>query len=80
MAEIVIAAGSSHGPSIERPPESWAKLAEKDTRDPRFDFAALRAKARPGIEAEIALPVQRRRHAAAAKALAYFKSALKRSA
>ena len=70
MAEIVIAVGSSHGPSIQSPPEFWARLGEGDTRDPRFDYAALLAAAKPGLEAEITLDVQRKRHAAAQAALA----------
>lgn len=69
MAEIVIAAGSSHGPSIQSTPEHWARLGEGDTRDPRFDFEALKREARPGLEKELTLDVWRTRHAAARNAL-----------
>ncbi|MGE5539333.1 MAG: hypothetical protein ACM30I_12005 [Gemmatimonas sp.] len=69
MAKLVLGVGSSHGPSIQSPPERWAKLAEGDTRDPRFDYQAQLKKARPGLESEIALDVQRHRHAGAHAAL-----------
>jgi aromatic ring-opening dioxygenase catalytic subunit (LigB family) len=69
MSDIVIGLASSHGPSIQSPPETWAKLAEKDTRDPRLDYRALLAAARSGLEAEIGIEVQRRRHAALQTAL-----------
>src|SRR5262245_32461685 len=70
MSDIVIGLATSHGPSIQSPPESWAKLAEKDTRDPRFDYQALLAAAKPGLAAEIHIDVKRRRHAALQAALA----------
>ena len=60
MADIVLAVGSSHGPSIQSPPEFWARLGEGDMRDPRFDYAALLKEAKPGLEAEITLEVQRK--------------------
>lgn len=69
MADLVIAAGSSHGPSIQSTPEHWAKLGEGDTRDPRFDFEAQRRQAPPGLEKELTLDVWRTRHAAARAAL-----------
>ena len=55
MAEIVLGIGSSHGPTMKTPPERWAALGEKDQEDTRFDFAALRANPRPGIEKEVNL-------------------------
>ena len=55
MAEIVLGIGSSHGPTMKTPPERWAALGEKDQEDTRFDFAALRANPRPGIEKEVTL-------------------------
>ncbi|MFM2130556.1 MAG: hypothetical protein RL477_2102 [Pseudomonadota bacterium] len=77
MAEIVIAAGSSHGPSIQSTPEHWARLGEGDTRDPRFDFEALKARARPGLEKELTLDVWRARHGAARAALKTLNAALR---
>lgn len=70
MAKIVFAVGSSHGPTIQSPAESWARLGDGDTRDPRFDFKALLAKAKPGLEKEITIDVQRARHKAARDGLA----------
>jgi 3-O-methylgallate 3,4-dioxygenase len=70
MAKIVCAVGSSHGPTIQSPAEAWARLGDGDTRDPRFDYRALLAAARPGLEKEIAIDVQRARHSAARGALA----------
>ncbi|HEV8015063.1 MAG TPA: hypothetical protein VGP48_06000 [Stellaceae bacterium] len=70
MAKIVFAIGSSHGPTIQSPAESWARLGDGDTRDPRFDYRALLAKAKPGLDKEITLDVQRARHKAARDGLA----------
>lgn len=70
MAEIVLAIGASHGPSIQSEPERWAKLADGDTRDPRFDYQELLAKAKPGLDTEITIDIQRQRHAAAQRGLA----------
>lgn len=70
MAKIVFAVGSSHGPTIQSPAENWARLGDGDTRDPRFDFKALLAKAKPGLAQEITIDVQRARHKAARDGLA----------
>ncbi len=64
MAKIVLGIGASHGPSIQSPPERWAKLADGDTRDPRFDYQELLQRAKPGLDREITIDVQRKRHAA----------------
>lgn len=69
MANIVLAVGSSHGPSIQMDPATWPRLGEKDVRDPRFDFDALLKAAKPGLDAEITPDVQRARHAASHAAL-----------
>lgn len=69
MADLVLGIGTSHGPSIQTEPEKWAKLGEKDTRDPRFNFQELLKTAKPGLDREITLDVQRQRHAAARTAL-----------
>ena len=69
MAQIVLGVGSSHGPSIQSKPELWEKLAEKDTRDPRFDYQHFLRTAKPGLAAEITIDVQRQRYAGAHVAL-----------
>lgn len=69
MSDIIIAAASSHGPSIQNPVENWAKYAEKDVRDPRFDYQKLLTTAKPGLDKEIVFEVQRERHAATRRAL-----------
>jgi hypothetical protein len=69
MAQLVLAVGSSHGPSIQIGPEQWPRLGEGDTRDPRFNFRELLKNAKPGLDREIVPDVQRARHAAAHTAL-----------
>ena len=69
MANIVLGIGTSHGPSIQTDPEKWARLGEKDTRDPRFNFQELLKTAKPGLDSEITIDVQRQRHASARTAL-----------
>jgi hypothetical protein len=55
MAEVVLGIGSSHGPTMNTPPERWPELGQKDMQDARFDFASLLAHPRPGIEQELTL-------------------------
>jgi hypothetical protein len=55
MAEIVLGIGSSHGPTMNTPPERWPELGEKDMQDARFDCASLLRNPRPGIEQELTL-------------------------
>ena len=50
MAHLVLGIGTSHGPSIQQPPERWVRLAESDTRDPRFNFEEARKNAPPNME------------------------------
>jgi len=69
MAQLIGAIGSSHGPTIQSPVESWARLADGDTRDPRFNYQRLLAAAKPGVEKELTIEVQRTRHTAARAAL-----------
>ena len=76
MAQIVLAFGGSHGPSIQTPPEGWAKLGEGDTRDPRFDYQALLRKAKPGLERELTAEAQGSRYKAAHGALAQLRDAI----
>jgi hypothetical protein len=64
MAQLVIGAGSSHGPTLQSTPEDWNRLGESDQKDKRYDYQALLRRARPGLDAEIAIEKQRERHAA----------------
>jgi hypothetical protein len=45
MAQIVLGVGTSHGPQITMPPETWQLLYDKDTTDSRIDYKALLVKA-----------------------------------
>jgi len=69
MSELVFAAASSHGPTIQNQPESWVKLAEKDVRDRRFNYQELLAMAKPGLEAEVTIERMRERHGAAQRGI-----------
>ncbi|HZR76995.1 hypothetical protein [Bradyrhizobium sp.] len=62
MAQLVFAAGSSHGPTIQSTPDKWLNLAERDKRDPRYDFQAVLREARPGLEREITPDVLQARY------------------
>lgn len=77
MASLVLGIGSSHGPSIQTEPENWRILGEKDTRDPRFDYAAGLKTARPGLDKEITIDIQRKRHAASHAALERLRAVIK---
>ena len=70
MAEIVLGIGSSHGPTVQSPPEKWAKLGEGDKFDPRFDYEGFLKIAPPGLDKEITPEVQQRRDDAKKVALA----------
>ena len=54
MASVVLGVGSSHGPTIQTPPDQWLILGEKDREDPRYDYSAALDAAPPDIENEIA--------------------------
>jgi hypothetical protein len=69
MARVVLGVGCSHGPSLQSPPEQWARLGEGDKRDPRFDYQEFLRNAKPGLDKEITIDVQRQRHAAAQTAV-----------
>ncbi|MSQ10620.1 MAG: hypothetical protein EXR52_06390, partial [Dehalococcoidia bacterium] len=55
MANIVLGFGSSHGPTMNTPPERWPELGERDQADTRFDFASLRANPDPKVVAQVNL-------------------------
>lgn len=55
MAEIVLAFGTSHGPTINTKPEGWADLGEKDQKDPRFSFEEALKRAPKDIADQITI-------------------------
>ena len=62
MAQIVFAAGSSHGPTIQSTPDKWLQLVERDKRDPRYSFEEIVRNARPGLDQEIRPEVMQQRY------------------
>lgn len=69
MAQIALALGISHGPTIQSEPDKWRLLGERDVRDPRMDYQALLKTAPPGLDAQIAPATHAIRYAAIQKAL-----------
>ena len=69
MAQVVMAVGSSHGPTVQSPPEKWAKLGEGDKLDPRFDYQGFLKVAPPGLDKQITPEMQQKRDAAKTVAL-----------
>jgi len=53
MAKIVLGFGSSHGPTMRTQPAEWDKLAERDKKDPRYDYAEIARGAPANIADEI---------------------------
>ena len=71
MAQLVIGAGTSHGPLLNTPPEDWGLRAKADHanqaliyRGETMPYADLLAARAPGFAAECELDVQRRRYQA----------------
>ena len=62
MAQIVFAAGSSHGPTIQSTPDKWLQLVERDKRDPRYSFEEVLRNARPGLDQEIRPEIMQQRY------------------
>jgi hypothetical protein len=62
MAQLVLAVGSSHGPTIQSTPDKWLKLVERDKKDPRYDYQSLFKTVKPGIERELTPEVMQKRH------------------
>lgn len=63
MAKVVLGFASSHGPTIQTPPERWHALAEKDMEDPRYSYQDLLKMARPGLEQEVTMEKMQERAA-----------------
>ena len=53
MAKIVLGLGTSHSPQLSVPAAMWDVMRQKDEVDPRLDYKALVAKAKPGLDAEL---------------------------
>jgi 3-O-methylgallate 3,4-dioxygenase len=64
MAKVVLGFGSSHGPTIATEPSAWDRMAERDKKDPRYDYATLLSKADPRLVNEIIPEKKAQRHAA----------------
>ncbi len=64
MAHLVLGIGSSHGPTIQSPPEVWRRLGDGDAHDARYDFEALLRNAPPGLDEQLTLERQTARHEA----------------
>lgn len=78
MAKIVRGFASSHGGMMTAPLSEWARWEEQDKQDPRFDYAALLASARPGLESELALLKKQERHAAVQRGIECCRSLLQK--
>jgi 3-O-methylgallate 3,4-dioxygenase len=70
MAKVVLGFGSSHGPTIRSQPADWQKLADRDKKDPRYDYAELLRNADPKLEQEITLEKKQQRYDLAQAAIA----------
>lgn len=79
MAEIVIGIGTSHSPQLSIRAEDWENLLRKDETDPRLDYAALLAKAKPGLEKELTQQRFQERDEACQNAIRTLGSALRDS-
>ena len=62
MAKLVLGFGSSHGPTIRTLPGEWDRIAERDKKDPRYDYQELLKKADPAIAREITLEKRQERY------------------
>lgn len=69
MAQLVLGFGSSHGPTIATMPEHWDRMAERDKKDPRYDYAELLRRASPSLVEEITLDKKQARYEAAQQAI-----------
>ncbi len=69
MADIVLGFASSHGPTMNTPPEKWLELGEKDIADVRFDYERARRNVRSDIADQITPEKFRERSAAVHRAI-----------
>jgi hypothetical protein len=69
MAQLVMGVGTSHSPQLSIRWDRWNLLREKDETDPRIDYAGLLKRAKPDIEADLAVDKWRERDAACQRAI-----------
>ena len=62
MAKLVLGFGSSHGPTIRTLPEQWDRIAERDKRDPRYNYQELLRHADSALAQEITLEKKQERY------------------
>ena len=62
MAKVVLGFASSHGPTIKTLPGEWDRIAERDMKDPRYDYQELLRNANPAIANEITLQKKQERY------------------
>jgi 3-O-methylgallate 3,4-dioxygenase len=62
MAQIVSGIAAAHSPQLNTKPEDWYLIVRRDEIHPHLDMPALRAQARPGIEAELTMDVWQRKY------------------
>lgn len=76
MAKIVLAFGSSHGPTLETRPENWHEIVARDMKDPRYRYEDLLRNANPRLQNEITTEKKQRRWNACQTAIAKIKTQL----
>jgi 3-O-methylgallate 3,4-dioxygenase len=62
MADLVFAFGSSHGPTIATTPSEWERIAQRDMKDPRYNFAELIKNAPSAMAEEITMERKQQRY------------------
>jgi len=62
VAKLVLGFGSSHGPTIRTLPAQWDRIAERDKKDPRYDYQELLRSADPALAREITLAKKQERY------------------
>jgi hypothetical protein len=67
VADLVLAIGTSHGPTMESAPEKWLRMGERDMSDPRMAHMGLRE--RVGYETHLTAEILHERKAEITKAV-----------
>lgn len=62
MANLVLGFASSHGPTIRSLPNEWDRIAERDKKDPRYDYQGLLKNADPAIAQQITIEKKQERY------------------
>lgn len=79
MAKVVLGIGTSHSPQLSVRASDWQVLREKDEHDPRLNYQALLARAKPGIQTELTPEKFRERDDACQKAIKTLGDILRRA-